>query len=298
MRIATSTVSANIIQQLQSLSNQQTKLQTQVGTGLRISQPEDDPAALARVLNLNDESRAISQFSSNANHALEVSQATYSGLQQIKKISDRATEIGTLSTGAQSPDALNAYAAEIDQLIEQSVQLANSQLGNDHLFAGTAVNVPPYAVTRNTQGQVNGVTFVGNTAQTAIPLSETSTITPGADSATTQGMADFLNHLVALRDGLKTNDPAALSTAQAGLLTTENVFVSAIAQQGAVQMRIEVNQNQQNDRAQNIEQLISGETSTDMATTVVKLSQAQTAYQAALQSASNIMKKSLMDYLN
>jgi len=297
MRVASNSISDTIIAQLQLLNSQQTKLQNQVGTGLRISQPEDDPAAMARVLNLNSESRALTQFTNNANRALEISQSTYAALRQVKKVSDRATEIGTLGTGAQDPASLQAYAAEINQLLEQALQLANGRLRNDHLFGGTAVDAPPYTVTRNPAGEIATVAFAGNTDQAAIPLSETSGVTPGADAATTAGLTGFLNHLVSLRDALQAGDTAGLTTAQTGLIATEDVLISALAQHGAVQLRIEVNQEQQKDRAQNLGQLVSAETSTDLTTTVVKLSQAQTAYQAALQSASNIMKQSLLDYL-
>lgn len=298
MRVASNNISDSIVQQLQLLNTQQSKLQTQVGSGLRIAQPEDDPAAMARVLALNNESRALDQFVANTDRALGLSQSTYSALQQIKRVSDRAGEIGTLGTGAQNPDALQAYAAEVDQLIEQVLQLANGTLGNVHLFAGTATDTEPYAATRDAAGQVTAVSFVGNTAQGAIALSETSSIKPGPDAEVLQGIADFIAGLVALRDSLATNAPAGISAACSSLVATEDVFISGLARQGAIQTRIEVNQNQQKDRAQSLEQLISAETSTDLATTVVKLSQAQTAYQAALQSASIIMKQSLLDYIN
>lgn len=300
MRIASSSISDTIVQQLQQLNAQQTKLQNQVGSGLRISQPEDDPAAVARVINLNGENSALNQFIANTDRALQVSQATYSGLQQLKKISDRATEIGTLGSGAQTPAALQAYAAELDQLIEQAVQLANGKLGNDYLFGGKAVDTKPYAVTTDAQGRVASVSQDPACASDPIqiPLTETSRISPGAEAATTAGLRDFIGHLVSLRGAMETGNAAAMSAAQDGLLATEDVFISALSQQGAVQMRIEVNQNQLKDRAQNIAQLISSETSADLTTTVVKLSQTQTAYQAALQSASMIMKKSLLDYIN
>ena len=297
MRLATTTASDNIISQIQQLSQQQSKLQTQVSTGQRISQLEDDPASAGRVLNLASEQRALSQFSNNANRALELNQATFSSLQAIKKISDRATELATLGSGTQSTQQTQAYAAELDQLIEQGVQQANSRLGNDSLFAGTAVNVTPYTVARNPQGQITGVTFVGNTAQSSIPLSQTATVAPGADSTTTSGINDFLNHLVALRDALQTGNSAGVTTAQTGLITTEDTFVSALAQQGAVQMRIEVNQTQQSDQAQNLQKLVSNEVDADMPSTIVRLNQAQTAYQASLQSSAKIMKLSLLDYI-
>lgn len=297
MRIASNTVSDNIVRQIQDLSLQQTTLQAQVASQKRIAQAADDPAAAGRVLNLDSERRAIDQFSRNADRALEISQATYSGLQQIKKISDRASEIGTLGAGAQSPEALNAYAAEVDQLLEQTLQLANSRLRNDYLYGGTAVDTPPFNVTRNAAGEVTGVTFAGNAAQTAITLSETSSVSPGSDATTNQGIEDFLGNLVTLRDALRAGGGAAVTAVQANLVATEDTFVSSLAQQGAVQMRIDVNQTQQKARVENLQGLIASETDVDLPSTVVKLSHAQTAYQAALQSAANIMRLSLLDYI-
>ena len=298
MRLASTTASESIISQIQQLSQQQSKLQAQVSSGQRISQLEDDPAAAGRVLNLDSEQRALTQFGTNANRALAISQATLSSLQSIKTISDRATELGTLGSGTQSTQQTQAYAAELDQLLEQAVQQANSKLGNDSLFAGTAVNVSPYTVTRNAQNQITGVAFAGNTAQSSIPLSSTAAVAPGADATTTQGVTDFLNHLVALRNALQTGNSAGVTTAQTGLITTEDTFVSSLAQMGAVQMRIEVSQTQQSNNAQNLQQLVSSEVDADMPSTIVRLNQAQTAYQASLQSAAKIMKLSLLDYIN
>ena len=299
MRIATTTASENIVRQIQQIGQQQTKLQAQVASGLRITQLEDDPAAAGRVLTLNSELRAIDQFSKNANRALEVSQSTLSSLTQIKHISDRATELGTLGAGTQSSEQTNAYASELDQLIEQSVQQANSRLGNDYIFAGTKVSTPPYAVTRDaTTNKITGITFAGNNSQIQIPLSETASVAPGADATTTTGITDFLNHLVSLRDALAAGDGAAVTTAQTGLIATEDVFVASMAQQGAIQMRVEVNQSQQKDRSQNLQSLISSEVDADLPTTIVRLNQAQLAYQASLQSSANIMKISLLDYIH
>ena len=143
MRIASNTVSDSVLTQIQKLSTQQSKLQNQVATGQKIFQPEDDPSAVGRILILDSEACQVQQFQTNANRALEVSQATYSGLQDIKKLSDRAGEIGTLGAGTSSPDAYKAYAQEVNQLIEQAVQSGNTKLRNDYLFSGTAVSTAP-----------------------------------------------------------------------------------------------------------------------------------------------------------
>jgi flagellar hook-associated protein 3 FlgL len=297
MRIATSTISDTIVRQIQKLGTQQSKLQTQVSTNQRIFQPEDDPAAVGRVLNLESETRQITQYTRNADRALQVSQASFAGLTELKKISDRMTEIGTLGTGAISPESFQAYAAEADQLIEQAVQQGNTRFGNDYIFAGTAVDTPPFTVTRDATGQITGVTYAGNTSQTSVALSDTASVNPGTSGATNTGLRDFINQLIALRDGLKAQNAAAVTAAQTGLISSEDMLVSALAEHGGIQMRIQVNQSQQQDRAQNLAQLVSNEVDSDLPTTIVKLNQTQIAYQAALQSAANIMKTSLLDYL-
>jgi flagellar hook-associated protein 3 FlgL len=128
-------------------------------------------------------------------------------------------------------------------------------------------------------------------------LSTTAAITPGTSGTTNQGVVDFVNHLISLRDALNAGDATAVAATQPNLTTTEDGFVSDLAEAGAVQMRIEVNQSQQADQSTNLQQLVSTEVDADMPSTIVKLNQASTSYQAALQSASKIMSISLLDYL-
>lgn len=297
MRITNNTVSDSIVNQIQNLGSQQAKLQTQVATGQRIFQPEDDPAAVGRVLDFQSEQRTISQYQNNAARALEISRASFSGLQAIKTVSDRATQIGTLGSGALNPAQTQAYAAEVNQLIEQTLQLSNTKFQNDYIYAGTAVDAPPFTATRDAQGNVTSVTYAGNTTQAAVPLSETATVKPGTSGATNQGLRDFITHLIALRDALASGNAATVTTVQSDLVDSEDVLVSALAEHGGVQTRIEANQDQQKDRATDLEKLVSGETDVDLPTTIVKLTQTQTAYQAALQSAASIMRISLLDYI-
>jgi len=303
MRIATSTISESVLAQLQKLSTQQAKMQTQVSTGQKLSQPEDNPAAFGRVIAYDTESRQLTQFQSNATRALEVSQATYSGLQNIKTISDRAGEIATLGAGTSSSDSNNAYAQEVNQLIEQAVQLGNAKLGNDYLYSGTSVATAPFTATRDnvvgspTYGEITGVTYNGNLAQANIKLSELSGISAGSSGATNTGIGDFINNLVALRNALTSGSSATVSTVQTTLEGSENVLVNSLSEQGAVQLRIQVSQSQQSNRATDLQKLVSNETDADMATSVTQLSQTSTAYQAALASASKILQTSLLDYL-
>ena len=70
-----------------------------------------------------------------------------------------------------------------------------------------------------------------------------------------------------------------------------------MADSGGIQTRIEAAQAQQKDRVMSLELLVSNEASVDLPTTIVKLNQTQTAYQAALASAAKVMNLSLLDYI-
>src|SRR3954469_23878580 len=180
MRVSSNTVSDSIVRQIQQLSGQQSKLQNQVGTGLRISQPEDDPAAVGRVLNIVSERRQLVQFGNNAARALELAQASSSGLQGIKKISDRAGELATLGTGAIGASAMAGYGAEVSQLVEQALQSANTRFNGDYIYAGSKLDAAPFVATRDpSTGAITSVAYSGDAAQTGIPISEASSVNPG-----------------------------------------------------------------------------------------------------------------------
>lgn len=297
MRIASNTVSDNIVRQLQQLNVQQSRLQTQVSTGQRIAAPEDDPAAAARVLNLTSERRQQVQYGQNAARSLALSQASYAGLKSLKSISDRAGELATLGMGTLGAGAMAAYGVEANQLIEQAVQAANSTFNGDYIYAGTAVDAPPFTVTRDSAGQITGVTYHGNAGAAPIALSDTTSVTPTTDGATNTGIGAFITHLISLRDALASGVQSSVAAVQDDLGDSEDELVASIANLGGVQTRIEAAQTSQSDRTSSIDGLISSETSVDLPTAIVKLSQTQTAYQAALQSASNIMSLSLLDYI-
>ncbi len=297
MRIATTTTSDALISQIQNLTTRQALLQNQVSTGESFTNPSDNPDGMAQLLSLDNEQSKITQYQSNANRALSVSQASYSALTQLKTISDRAGELVTLGQGTGGAESNTAYAQEVNQMIESAVQIGNSTFGDNYLFSGTAVTTAPIVATRDSSGNVTAVAYAGNSSQGTIQLSDTSSVTAGSSSATNTGIKDFITNLISLRDALNTNSSSGLASTQTALVTSEDNLVDSLSGQGAVQTRIESNQTQQTSRSQQIQQQQSNLSSTDMATAVVKLTQTSNAYQAALASASKIMQTSLLDYL-
>lgn len=295
MRVPTNSVTSNVLAQINKLTVQQARQQQEVSTGQHIFLPEDDPAAVGRLLHYSSESVRLQQYNRNISSALDLSQTTNSVLRQFQNLSDRAGEILSLGGGTLSNDGNQAYAKEVNQLIEQALQAGNLRFGTDHLFAGTAVDAPPFVATKDASGQITGITYQGNDGETPVSISETTTLSPRSSGTTNRALATFMNNLVALRDTLNVSAPMEVS--RTALQASENSISNAISEQGAIQLRITLNKEQLVSRFENITKLISGEADADMATSIVKLNQTNTAYQAALSSSSKVLSMSLLDYL-
>lgn len=298
MRIATSTIYNNLISEVQNLDTSQANLQSQLATGLNFTQPSDDPTEMASVLDLVSQNSQSSQYSSNANTALQISQVSYSGLTQLNQLSDSVDEIATqANNGTDSPTQLQAFATQIDQYLEQAVQVGNGQFEGNYLYGGTAVDQPPFQATRDSTGQITAVTYAGNSSQAAIPLSASSSISATTTGSNNQDMATFMNQLVTLRDALQNNDSAGIASTQTQLSTSSDALISATAENSAVQSAIQAQQTQNTTYQQNLGNIISNDTSANVATTDTKFTEAQTAYQAVLESSARIMQTSLLNYL-
>src|ERR1700761_6922015 len=98
MRVTNNMVTNTLLSEIQSLSSQQSSLQSEVSTGLAITQPSDDPAVFGQVVAMESQQRQLTQFSANTSRALDLANASYSGLSSLNTIYERASQLGTLGT--------------------------------------------------------------------------------------------------------------------------------------------------------------------------------------------------------
>jgi flagellar hook-associated protein 3 FlgL len=297
MRITNNMVTTSVLAELQQLDTQQSTLQTEVSSGLAVTQPSDNPGVFGQVIQEEGQSNQIAQFNQNATQALNVANASYAGITSLTQIYDRATQLATMGNGTLGSSANAGYADELNQLIQQAVTVANSQSAGSYLYAGTATNTPPFTTTTDANGNIASVTYVGNDDQTAIPISTTSSVSPSTSGATNSGFAAMINNMIAVSNALTNNDPAALATASTALNNSEDTLSTAAADNGAVQLRIQSEQTQEQSTGTEVSSLISAQTSANLPSTITELDQAQLAYQAAMETAVKVMQLSLTQYL-
>ena len=297
MRVTTNSFPDNLVYHLQRVSSRMATLQEQAATGQRLIDPSDDPAAAVRVLNYQSERGQILQYYRNAQRAQDIINATTSEVRNLMTASGRANEIIALSTDLTGTEALSAYGTEVNQLLEQALVNANANFNEEPLFGGTTANTRPFTATRDANGNITGVTYDGSANTAEFQVADGSRVSPYVGADKNLQILDFLNNLVGLRDALGTGDAAAVKAQATPLQASEDNLINMISGQGALQQRVDVEITQNSTRYSDLAEQISREADADLSQTVVQLTQAQNAYQAALMSAGKILNQSLLDYL-
>ena len=172
MRVSTAQIYRQGIEAFHQQQAKLVKLQQQISTGVRLTRPSDDPAAAAKVLELEQNVSLQLQYQSNINLAEQRLSLEDSILTGYDNLLIRVRELAIQANNA-SVDAVsrNAIAAEIDERLKELVSLANATDANgDYLFAGFQNNLPPFV--QATTGSRDHVDFFGDGGVRAIQISE------------------------------------------------------------------------------------------------------------------------------
>ena len=131
----------------------------------------------------------------------------------------------------------------------------------------------------------------------AIQISDTLEISPRLRAEDNIAVKDFINNMIALRDGLTSNSTSTITTARASLMASGNGLIEILASNSSIQARLESVRVQSASRFNDMEALISRDADVDQAQAMVNLARQQTAYQAAMQAGAQVLKMSLLDYI-
>jgi flagellar hook-associated protein 3 FlgL len=311
MRVSTNAFSSNFLYEIQNLESQQSTLQQETTTGLKVTLPEDNPGVMNQVLNLQSEASDNTQYQNNITQVQNSSTTASDALNSLQTLVEQAGEIATDANGVNSPTQLSTYATQVGQLIQQALQIANTQdAQGNYIFAGTDTGSTPFSATTDASGNVTAVTYNGNTSVAQNEIAPGLTVTaqnPGENNSGsgTEGVfadsrtgADIFSHLIALQQDLSSGNTGAISSSVGPALTKdEDHVVTQISGNAVLQSTLEAAGNVATQNSTSIDSQMSNDTSADLATTLTQLSQTQTAYQAALESGTMVMQTSLINYL-
>lgn len=154
MRVATSTLNTNLLNELSKLTAQQTRLSTQLATQSKVTKANDNPLAYSEITQLQSRARGMHSFRANLDRAQMVSDLSKTSLGLLDAAVKESVKAATLlNTSLDDKPTMQGNVRLLDTLIEQAILAVNTKNGKESLFAGSNFNTTAFNVARDVQGK-------------------------------------------------------------------------------------------------------------------------------------------------
>lgn len=285
-RITHRSISDSALRGLQSSLDRSAKLQEQLSSGKRISQPSDDPSGTASAMTFRSQRAATEQHLRNIDTIQGRLNTTDSAITDLSSRLNKVRELLVQSrSGSLSTEGRAALASEISAIRGNVVDIYNTRYLDRPVFGGTAAG----DVAIDTTG-----TYVGDDQPVELRVNRDAKVR--VDVRGTDVAADSVP---ALLDQLATEVASGTvsATSFADLDAARSKVLTALGDIGARAARVETARAQVDSLRLDLEGRISQNEDIDLPETIMKLQAQQVAYQSALGAASKILTTSLVDFL-
>ncbi len=291
MRVANKSIYDSIRFQLGNITDELAKANEVVSTTKRINHLSDDPVGLNQVLNIKSYLSNIDQLNRNIGMGKSWMVSGESALTSVENLlADAKALCVQMASATVGSDQRSSAALNVQNILDEIVSLANTQINGRYIFAGTD--------TGNTPFDSNG-TYSGNNHSLTIKTGKDATVEVGNDGeavfkSTGNDIFQTLTDLVA---ALQANDIGVIQAAITNLDNHSTHIQSKISDMGSKMLRMEMKQNILQDvKLANTERMSNLEDA-DIADAIMVLKAKEVAYQAALTASSRVLKVSLVDYV-
>ncbi len=305
MNVTPLMVSNTLLQNVQNQEQSITRLQVEESTGQRFQSPSDHPMAAENTLNFNNMLSEITAFQSSAKNAQGWLNQTNGVMGNIINLWDKVLQTATQAANStNNATDLKVLAQSAASMQANLGQMLNSQYEGSYIFSGFNASTPPVAlttsggypssVTWSTSTQGESQNFLVNTG-VSIPVNLTGWENVGQASGTNY-LGQAYNDLGALATAI-TQGPSAVTKLLPSLQSDLNNLTGAQALLGGNMQRVQNTLSQLSNIASDLHQNLANVAGANMAQVTTQLAQEQTAYQATLQSGSQILSLSLLNFI-
>lgn len=295
MRITNRMLQGATLGHLQSNLSKIAEASQKVSSGRRLLKASDDPGAASGAMRARSTLRALEQYKRGIEVANSRAEAEEMTLDSVMDVLVRAKEVGVGQAGdTADAQSRQAVKAEVDQLLEHLVQLANTRLGDDYLFGGTRGDVRPYALD---PAAPHGVATTSPTGEHTVEIAEGRYLKIGHNGVEAFEDTGAFASLHDLSQALGANDPAGIRTALSGIDRAFNGVQALIGDIGARVNHLGITRSSLDAVELNLQSFRSELEEIPFEEAVTELVGRQTALQAAMLASSRVMGLSLADYL-
>lgn len=138
MRVTQSMLSSNSLRNLSESYRRMGQYQDQLSTGKKITKPSDDPVVAMKGMFYRSNLTEVEQYKRNLSELYLWMENSEAGIEQANNGLQRVRELVIQGkTGSLSPTDRDAIAREVEQLKDDLVQVANTQVSGRYIFHGT-----------------------------------------------------------------------------------------------------------------------------------------------------------------
>lgn len=164
-RVTTLETSRTMLDYIMGSEAKYNELAQQASSGIRVNEISDDPVAVKQILSLNTQINQLSGYKTNMSTAqgeLDVVDSTLASLTSL--VEDASGYATQGANGTYNKDDLAAIKSQVDSILDNTVDLANTDYGGKYVFSGTATSTQTYSVTYDSSGKISNVTYNGTSS--------------------------------------------------------------------------------------------------------------------------------------
>lgn len=323
MRVTNLMIGNALKQHIQNNLTRLSRAQEQLSTGKTILRPSDSPTKISHLMAVKAQREINKQYTQNIDDGLAYLYTADAALGTVGEILAEANELAVQgANGTLTREDMEAIAEQIDKMIDELVDVANTTAGGKYIFAGRTNHRPPFERNGDTiiyKGDLKRIT------REIANLSEHTVDAPGvSDDVNKPGVFGYIS-TVDTTNGVTVSDTASFPATydQYGLFDTMfklrdllnsgdsnelSNFIGVIQKQldnvlkhrvaiGARTRHFEAAKEQMLDQEITLSQVLENIESADIARLSIDLSEQQLVYQASLAAGASILQTSLLNFL-
>ena len=156
MRITNQWVYNQFVNQINRNNYNLNSLQSKISSGKKYLLASENPADNALAMEFSSEINENTQYIRNIDHVNDWYSNTDSMCTSLESILQRVRELAV--EGANDPTNENgreAIANEVDELLKECINIANTKINNEYIFGGSKTDVPPISFETAETGKYN-----------------------------------------------------------------------------------------------------------------------------------------------
>lgn len=255
----------------------------------------DDPADAAASMTIRSSLATGENYLSNANNVTSWMDITDNALTEMSSlISDAMTKVETgLNDTVGQDERVNSLAPELDTMIGEMLDLANSTYMDKYIFAGYQIDTKPFSIS---DSDPNTVDYAGDDGLMQQNIGTGQNVIMNINNSTS--ISSVFNALIRARNALKNNDTTELGNSLTDLQTSMSHISDLTSTNGARQRQVNTVIDHLTQSKLTLTSLLSEKENANMAEMAVLLQTQQTVYQTVLEVGDRaISALSLFDFL-